>query len=82
MAIVGLVLKREAPEALEAARPIVAWCSANGVEAATEPETADLLGIPGMTKSMMFDKAEAIVRHNRAIVAERVCSSDDARPSP
>ena len=57
----GLVLKREAPEALEAARPIVAWCSANGVEAATEPETADLLGIPGMTKSMMFDKAEAIV---------------------
>ena len=29
-----------------------------------------------------LDKAEAIVRHNRAIVAERVCSSDDARPSP
>jgi NAD+ kinase len=61
MAIVGLVLKREAPEALEAARPILAWCAAHGVGTATEPETAGPLEIPAMSKEMMFEKAAAVV---------------------
>lgn len=61
MATVGLVLKLGAIEAVEAARPILAWCERQGVATATEPETAEALGIPAMTKNAMFEEAEAIV---------------------
>ena len=61
MATVGLVLKLGSGEALEAARPILAWCGENGVDTATEPETAESLGIAAMTKEAMFEHAEVIV---------------------
>lgn len=61
MALVGLVLKREAPETIAAARPILAWCAENQVDAATEHDSAADLNITGMTKEEMFETASAIV---------------------
>lgn len=57
----GLVLKRGAPYAPEAAEDVVSWLRQQGVGAVAEPESAAMLGVPGADKAEMFGSADAIV---------------------
>lgn len=58
---VGLVLKRGAPYAPEAAEDVVSWLREQGIGAVAEPESAALLGVPAADKVEMFGSADAIV---------------------
>lgn len=57
----GLVLKRGAPHAPEAARDVVEWLGQQGIGAVSEEDSADMLGVPAATKSEMFAQADAIL---------------------
>ncbi|MFP6663047.1 MAG: NAD(+)/NADH kinase [Deltaproteobacteria bacterium] len=61
MANIGLVLKRGAPHATDAARPVVDWCREQGHEVFTEPDAAATLGVESLSKAGMFDRVDAIV---------------------
>ena len=58
---VGLVLKRGAPHARDAAREVVGWLGQQGVELGAEADDAGALGIPAVHKAEMFASFDAIV---------------------
>jgi NAD+ kinase len=61
MANIGLVLKRGAQHATDAARPVVDWCREQSVEVFAEPEAAPALGVEPLSKAGMFERVDAIV---------------------
>jgi NAD+ kinase len=61
MRMVGIVLKRGAPHALDAARQVVSWLAQRGIGAAAEPEQASELGVTAVDKAEMFSSFEAIL---------------------
>lgn len=58
---VGLVVKRGAPRAREAARAVVAWLDGHGYAAVAEPGDAADLGVAAAGKARMFEDSLAIV---------------------
>lgn len=58
---VGLVLKRGAPHAPEAAREVVDWLREQGIGALAEGDSAEMLRVPVADKAEMFAVTEAIL---------------------
>jgi NAD+ kinase len=61
MAKIGLVLKRDAQHARDAARAVVDWCRGQGVEVFAETEAAAALGVEALSKVEMFERVDTIV---------------------
>ncbi len=58
---VGLVLRRDRPEATAIARKLIRWLRARQLTVVAEPEAADALGAQALTKNELARRADLIV---------------------